>query len=72
MNDLNDKITERWQTRRKKGNNWPRLAVMVLVLAAILYAMGILHRSANVVSNVPSASTQDSSRVEIPAAEQTP
>jgi hypothetical protein len=72
VNDLNDKITERWQTRRKKGTNWPRLIIMVLVLAAILYAMGILHKSANVVGNVPSASTQDSSRVEIPAAEQTP
>ena len=71
MNDLNDKITERWQTRRKKGNNWPRLIIMVLVLAAILYAMCILHKSV-VVGNVPSASTQDSSRVEIPAAEQTP
>ncbi|MCK9556569.1 MAG: hypothetical protein PHQ78_02635 [Candidatus Cloacimonetes bacterium] len=44
MNDLNDKIEERWRSRRKKGYNWPRLIVMLLVLVALIYAMTVLKR----------------------------
>lgn len=44
MSDLNEKIEERWRSRRKKGYNWPRLIVMVLILVAIWYSLGILKR----------------------------
>lgn len=42
MSDLNDKIEERWHSRRKKGYNWPRLIVMLLILIGIWYALGLL------------------------------
>lgn len=71
MNDLNDKVSERWQQRRKKGYNWPKLIVMVLVLAAILYAMSILQNTGNVQA-VPSATTSDSTTILVPEAEQSP
>lgn len=71
MNDLNDKITERWQQRRKKGYNWPRLILMVLVLAAILYGMNILQKSGNVRA-VPMAETPDSTTIVLPETEQKP
>jgi hypothetical protein len=71
MNDLNDKVSERWQQRRKKGYNWPKLIVMVLVLAAILYAMGILQNTGNVQA-VPSATASDSTTILVPEAEQSP
>ncbi|HPF09657.1 MAG: hypothetical protein PHU99_04785 [Candidatus Cloacimonetes bacterium] len=71
MKDMNDKISDRWKQRRNKGYNWPKLIIMVLVLAAILFAMGILQRTSNM-DSVPSASTADSSAIVIPAAEQNP
>ncbi|MCD8481154.1 MAG: hypothetical protein LRZ88_13770 [Candidatus Cloacimonetes bacterium] len=71
MSDLNDKINERWQHRRKKGHNWPKLIVMVLLLAALLYIMGILQNSGNVTS-VPMAETADSTTIVIPETEQNP
>lgn len=62
MNDLNDKIEERWRQRRKKGQNWPKLALMVIVLVAILYGMSILQKAGNVVNTAPSAEVIDSTR----------
>lgn len=44
MSDLNDKIEERWRSRRKKGYNWPRLIVMLLILIALIYSMSMLKR----------------------------
>jgi cytoskeletal protein RodZ len=45
MEDLNEKMRERWQDRRKKGSNWPKLIVMILVLIAILIAMNLLNNA---------------------------
>lgn len=59
MSDLNDKIEERWQQRRKKGYNWPKLAAMLLILVGIWYGMSMLKRAGNVV-NTPSAEVVDS------------
>lgn len=55
MNDLNDKLRERWQDRRKKGYNWTKLIAMVLVLVAILVAMNYLNKAGNVMK--PQAET---------------
>ncbi|MCB5279698.1 MAG: hypothetical protein PHY41_07725 [Candidatus Cloacimonetes bacterium] len=44
MSDLNDKVEERWKSRRKKGYNWPKLIAMLLILIALIYVMGILGR----------------------------
>lgn len=44
MSDLNDKVEERWESRRKKGYNWPKLIAMLLILIALIYVMGILGR----------------------------
>jgi len=58
MNDLNDKMKERWKDKRKKAYNWPRLIIMVLALIIILYLMNHLGNTKNVVQN-PSASVTD-------------
>jgi len=71
VSDLNDKVNERWQQRRKKGYNWPKLIVMLLILVAIFYAMNMLQNGSNV-QGVPMAETTDSSTVEIPAGEMKP
>ncbi len=71
MNDLNDKITERWTQRRKKGYNWPKLIIMVIILIALLYGMNFLKRGP-VVVNTPMADTADTTMTVIPPAEQNP
>ncbi|MCB5252602.1 MAG: hypothetical protein RBR69_05745 [Candidatus Cloacimonadaceae bacterium] len=69
MNDLNEKIEERWRQKRNKGYNWPKLIVMLAILAALIYGMGQLQKMGK--STVePSAQVQDSTQVELP--EQTP
>ncbi len=45
MSDLNDKMKERWNQRRKKSYNWVKLLIMVCVLVAILWLMGEMERS---------------------------
>jgi len=45
MDDLNDKIKERWQQRRKKSYNWTKLVIMFVVLVAILWAIGKMNNS---------------------------
>lgn len=45
MNDLNDKLRERWQDRRKKGYNWTKLLVMVAILLGIILAMNKLNNA---------------------------
>jgi hypothetical protein len=42
VSDLNEKIEERWRSRRKKGYNWPRLIAMLLILVALWYSLGVL------------------------------
>lgn len=64
MSDLNERIEERWRDRRKKGYNWPRLIIMLIILVAIIYGMGILQRMGNITSE-PAAELRDSTRVEI-------
>ncbi len=48
MSDLNDKMKERWNERRRKNNNWTKLIVMVLVLIAIVWGINKLGNSNNI------------------------
>lgn len=69
MNDLNDKIEERWSSRRKKGYNWPRLIVMLLILIAIWYSLGVLKRMGETEGMIMSPAA-DSSQTNIENTEQ--
>ncbi len=71
MNDLNDKMKERWKDKRKKAYNWPRLIIMVLALIIILYLMNHLGNTKNVVQN-PSASVTDTLQADTLQKEITP
>ncbi len=71
MNDLNDKMKERWKDKRKKAYNWPKLIIMVLALIIILYLMNHLGNTKNVVQN-PSASVTDTLQADTLQKEITP
>ncbi|MDD3606830.1 MAG: hypothetical protein PHW06_04580 [Candidatus Cloacimonas acidaminovorans] len=71
MNDLNDKMKERWKDKRKKAYNWPKLIIMVLALIIILYLMNHLGNTKNVVQN-PSASVTDTLQADTLQKESTP
>ncbi len=64
MEDLNDKMRERWGDRRKKNSNWPKLIIMVLILVAIFIAMDQLNKasqkSAAAVESINPQAQQDS------------
>lgn len=45
MDEMNDKLKERWQQRRKKSHNWTKLIIMVAALVGILWAMGEMQKS---------------------------
>ena len=42
MDDMNDRIRQRWQERRHKNYNWKKLIIMVLALVLILLAINEL------------------------------
>jgi hypothetical protein len=52
--------------KTKKGYNWPKLIIMVIILVAIIYGMSFLQRMGNVV-NVPTAEVVDSTAVQAAA-----
>ncbi len=71
MDDFNDKMKERWQNKRKKAYNWPKLILMVLALIVILYLMNHLGNTKNVVTN-PAASVTDTLQADTLQMEKTP
>ncbi|MCB5261717.1 MAG: hypothetical protein LHW64_03695 [Candidatus Cloacimonetes bacterium] len=68
MKDLNQDLEERWRQRRKKAYNWPKLLVMIALLVALIYGMGML-QSLGKSSAQPSAEVQDSTIVQSPEQE---
>ena len=58
MNDMQDKMRERWQEKKKKAYNWPKVIIMLLALAAIFFVMGRLDKASQK-TNVPSATITD-------------
>lgn len=63
MNDMNDRIRERWDSRRKKSNNWVRLIIMVIILIALLVGINYLNTAASRMSK-PQAEFIDSTAVD--------
>ena len=59
MDDMQDKMKERWQDRRKKSYNWRKLAIMLIAVVAIFWTMNRLQNKGSIVNN-PSAVTIDS------------
>ncbi|PKN79456.1 MAG: hypothetical protein CVU48_05275 [Candidatus Cloacimonetes bacterium HGW-Cloacimonetes-1] len=48
MSEMNDKMQERWNQRRRKGNNWSKLIVMVVALVGIIWGINKLGNSSNI------------------------
>lgn len=71
MDDFNDKMNDRWQEKRKKAYNWPKLIIMVIALIAILYVMNHLGNSKRV-TVTPSASVTDTVKTDTLQTEKTP
>lgn len=64
MTDMNEKLRERWNDRRKKGTNWTKLIIMVLILVALLLAMHWLGKAGQIQSD-NRVETIDSSAVQV-------
>lgn len=47
MEDMNDRVKERWEQRRKRANNWPRLLIMLIILIAIIVGINMLNKAAD-------------------------
>jgi hypothetical protein len=39
MNNLKEKLQERWQDKRKKSSNWTSLLIKVIILIVIIIAI---------------------------------
>ncbi|MDD2331627.1 MAG: hypothetical protein PHI68_03120 [Candidatus Cloacimonetes bacterium] len=63
MDDLREKMKERWSQRRKKSMNWSKLLLMFGALIAILFLMKQFQNGAFV---RPRASQPDSLKTELP------
>lgn len=48
MRDINDKLRERWQDRRKKSFNWTKILIMFGALVAIIVIMSKLGTMDNI------------------------
>lgn len=59
MNDLRDKLQERWKAKRYKSFNWTKILIMAGALAAILFVMSKLSTVDNIKWNeqTPRANT---------------
>lgn len=63
MSDMNDRLRERWDTRRKKSSSWTRMIVMVIILAALLVGINLLNNAASRMSK-PQAEFIDTTAVD--------
>lgn len=46
MSDMNNRLREIFDQRRRKQNNWPRLIIMVIILIAIIVGISMLNKAA--------------------------
>ena len=72
MDDLNDKMKERWEQRRKKSYNWTKLLIMVAALIAILWGMTQLNKAGDKVNWTDSAEQVEAPASEEPQGDQNP
>lgn len=63
MNDMQDRMKERWDQRRKKNSSWTRLIIMVIILVALLVGINMLNNAASRMSK-PQAEFIDSTAVD--------
>jgi len=63
MSDMNNRIREIFDQRRRKQNNWPRLIIMVIILIAIIVGISMLNKAAEKGGLFPGAVYQDSTAV---------
>jgi len=63
MNDMQERVRERWEQRRKKSNNWVRLIIMVIILVGLLVGINMLNNAASRMSK-PQAEFIDSTGVD--------
>ncbi len=45
MSDMNDRLRDRWNERRKKAYNWKKLIILALILVALLVLMHRLNKA---------------------------
>lgn len=65
MRDINDKLRERWQDRRKKSFNWTKILIMFGALVAIIVIMSKLGTMDNIdMKNSSAAVPVDTTRTE--------
>ncbi len=64
MSDMNNRIREIFDQRRRKQNNWPRLIIMVIILIAIIVGISMLNKAAEKGGLFPGAVYQDSTAVQ--------
>jgi len=48
MTDLNNKLKERWQEKRKKSRNWSSLLLKIFLLIALIYVIHSISTSKNI------------------------
>jgi hypothetical protein len=72
VSDLNEKIEERWRQRRKKGYNWPKLLIMLIILVALVYGMSMLQNIGRITGTANTAQVIDSTATDTTNVEITP
>lgn len=63
MSDMNNRIRELMDSRRKKQSNWPRLVIMVIILIALIVGISMLNKAAEQGGLFQGAVYQDSTAV---------
>ena len=64
MDNMNNRIRELMDSRRRKQNNWPRLVIMVIILVALIVGMTMLNKAAEKGGLFQGAVYQDSTAVQ--------
>ncbi len=77
MRDVNDRMREVFNQRRRKQNNWPKLVIMIIILVALLVGINMLNKaSSSGKLSTPRAEYRDSTAVDslqtVPESMETP
>ncbi|HNX37095.1 MAG TPA: hypothetical protein PL124_00515 [Candidatus Cloacimonadota bacterium] len=62
MNDLKEKLDERWKTKRNKAFNWTKIIIMTAVLIVIIVVMMKLSSVDNIKWDQQTPRTQETPR----------
>lgn len=65
MRDVNERMREIFDQRRRKQNNWPRLIIMIIILVALIVGISMLNKAAESGKlSIPAAEYHDSTAVD--------